>query len=111
MLELVQKYEDNNIWLELVSYDFANKNHRDFSPLFEHVKNKILSLTASLGVQAFYEWKKAHRLYSFFSHLDLIVPTQSKQWITTQNDKMWDVISGEYAHNFFRILKNQLKNL
>lgn len=109
MNDLIQKYEDNSIWLELVNYDFSNKNHRNFAPLFEHVKNKVSTLSIALGIQSFYEWKKAHRLYSFLRHVYLIVPKESNQWITTQNESLWEIVGGDNSYNLFRKLKNQLK--
>lgn len=110
MTSLVQKYEDNAIWYELVNYDFSNENHRNFAPLFDFIKKKIENLNSTQGIEAFYQWKKAHRFYQFFSHLNLIVPRESKQWITTQNDQLWDCIAGETTKLTFRKIKNQLKN-
>lgn len=110
MTDLVQKYEENSIWYELVNYDFSNENHRNFAQLFVFIKEKVEKLSINQGINAFYEWKKAHRFYQFFSHLDLIVPRESRQWITTQNDQLWDVIAGDTTQKLFRRLKNQLKN-
>lgn len=110
MVDLIQQYNENNIWHELVNFDFSNKNHKNFSPLFEHIKEKISSLDISLGINAFYEWKKAHRFYYFFKSINIIIPRESKQWLATQNEALWNIIAGEPSQNLFRKLKNELKN-
>lgn len=110
MISLIQKYESNDIWLELVNYDFSNKHHRNFTDLFSFVKDKVSSLTPSLGIRAFYEWKKAHRFYSFFKNLNVLVPNESKQWLTTQNDKLWQIIADQSIYTLFFRLKKTLKN-
>ena len=58
MQSLINQYNDNTIWEVLVTYDFSNKNHKDFAPLFTHVKHKLTNLDINDGIYNFYEWKK-----------------------------------------------------
>jgi Zn-dependent oligopeptidase len=110
MNDLIQKYEDNTIWNHLVVYDFANKNHRNFAPLFEHIKNKLQNIKFSDGILGFYELKKAHRFYQFFNNLYLIVPKESQQWISTQNNQLWNIINSDFIKSNLNKLKKNFKN-
>lgn len=110
MTDLIQKYENNKIWSELVCYDFSNKNHRNFAPVFSHIKEKIQNIQISDGISAFYEWKKAHRFYQFFSNISLIVPNESTQWLSTQSNQLWEVISDDNIKSTFKKLKKTLNN-
>lgn len=110
MTDLVQKYDDNTIWNELVNYDFSNRNHRNFAPVFAHIKEKIQNIQLADGIFGFYEWKKSHRFYQFFNHLSLLVPRESKQWISTQNDQLWEVITSDSVQSLFKKLKKNLNS-
>lgn len=110
MVDFLQQYDENKIWKTLVTYDFSNKNHRNFTSLFHHVKQKLQLLTVADGILAFYEWKKAHRLYQFFNNIELFVPRESTQWIFTQNEQLWDVVAGDHVNQLFKKIKKVIKN-
>lgn len=110
MTDLIQKYDNNTIWKDLVNYDFSNKNHRALAPLFSHIKEKLNRIQVTDGISAFYELKKSYCFYRFFLSLDLIVPNESKQWITTQNEKLWEFINNPKIKKVFYTIKKNIHN-
>jgi len=110
MQSLINQYNDNTIWEVLVTYDFSNKNHKDFAPLFTHVKHKLTNLDINDGIYNFYEWKKAHRLFEFFQNIEVLIPKESQNWLKTQTNKLWDIIASEEIKLFFRKIKSELNN-
>ena len=110
MSELIQNYENNKIWLTLVSYDFSNENHKNFSPLFAHIKNKLENLDINNPMGSFHEWKKAHRFYQFFSNISYIIPNENKKWLETQTNNIWESIASEDIKLFFKKVKATVNN-